>query len=86
MLSLTKPATQSRLNAAVVEVIGLNVMGPVYIPGEWDVHDTILYAESKLKKFEPLTLYQDPCTGTFFFAKNKKVHFTPSGISIHPTV
>jgi cell shape-determining protein MreD len=29
MLLLTKPATQHRLNAAVVEVLGLNVMGPV---------------------------------------------------------
>jgi hypothetical protein len=84
MLSLTKPATQSRLNSAVVEVIGLNVMGSVYIPGSWDVQKTIQYAETKLK--QQLTLYHDPYSGTYFCANNKKVHFTPSGISIHSTI
>jgi hypothetical protein len=82
MLILTKPATQSRLDAAIVEVIGLNIMGPVYIPGSWDAHSTIQYAEIKLK--QPLTMYHNPKAGVYFNANDKQVHFTLSGVLINP--
>ena len=82
MLILTKPATQSRLDSAIVEVVGLNIMGPVYIPGSWDAYSTKQYAEIKLKQL--LAMYHHPEAGVYFFANGKQVHFTLSGVLIHP--
>ena len=81
---LTKPATQDRLNAAVVEVLGLNVMGPVGIPGTWDVGKTVLYIQSKLK--EPLALYSTHTEGITqsYHTEKKRIYFTESGVFIYP--
>ena len=80
MLSLAKPVSQDHLNFAVVEVIGLNIMGVVHIPGQWDIHNTLEYIETKIK--QSCTLYQDPEEGFFFNANNKQILFTASGILI----
>lgn len=81
MLILPRPANQDRLNAAVVEVIGLNVMGPVGIPGDWDAHETIRYAESRAKaSIVPYASEQ----GVGFFSSDKWVHFTPLRVTIQP--
>lgn len=84
MLLLTKPATQDRLNAAVVEVLGLNVMGPIGIQGaSWDIHNTVRYIEARLK--QPLTVVLDSESQFHFFHANKKrVCFTSSGVLIFP--
>ncbi len=83
MLFLTKPATQDRLNAAVVEVIGLNVMGPVSIPGTlWSASNALEYTETKLK--QPLTLFQDLEHGIYFQVNNKRVCFNATGVVIFP--
>ena len=84
MLLLTKPTTQERLNAAVFEIIGLNVMGPVGIPGEWDARSAAQYIERRLKR--PIT--QHPCKehGMLLQTGNKHIYFTQSGILIQPIV
>jgi hypothetical protein len=70
MLMLRKPATQSRLNAAVMETIDLRISGSVGIPGEWDMQDTMQYIESKTKR----TL--EACRNEFS-VDDKRVLFTP---------
>ena len=82
MLLLSKPATQDRLNAAVIEVIGLNVMGSVNIPGMWDAEKTILYIEKRLKKPIEYQIYNEE--GTWFFIHNKVIHFAPNRVLIRP--
>jgi hypothetical protein len=97
MLILTKPVNQERLNAAVVEVVGLNVMGPVCIPGEWDAHEVMRYIEVKLK--QPHTLYfvtdddsnnnegnnnNSSSSSIMYQVTDKLVHFTKSQIYIYP--
>jgi hypothetical protein len=82
MLLLSKPATQDRLNAAVFEVIGLNVMGSVGIPGRWDAEKAIQYIEKRLK--ESITQQMFSEEGTQFYAKNKVIHFSPTGVLIEP--
>lgn len=82
MLMLSKPSTQDRLNAAVVEVIGLNVMGPVSIPGSWNAEKAILYIEKRLK--EPITHQVYDEEGTQFYAQDKVIHFSSIGVQIEP--
>lgn len=83
MLTLTTPVTQERLNAAVVEVIGLNVMGPVCIPGEWDVQETINHVKVKLK--HPCSMHYITDQGVMYQIKDKIIHFTRSDIYIFPS-
>ena len=85
MLLLTKPATQDRLNAAVVEIIGLNVTGSVCIPVGaqmmmmWDAGSTLRYAERRLK--QSITLIQDSERGGVYFqVDNKLVCFWSEGV------
>jgi hypothetical protein len=80
MLILSKPVNQDRLNAAVVEIICLRVMGPVLIPGIWDMHDTLQYIESKFK--HPPKATEDK---TLFFIHDKTIHFTHSSVVIFPS-
>jgi hypothetical protein len=82
MIFLSKPPTQNRLNAAVVEIVGLNVMGPVCIPGTWDLNCTLEYTERKLK--QQLISFIDLEQGTYFVANNRRIYFTPSGVWIYP--
>ena len=84
MLSLTKPANQSRLNAAVTEVIGLNVMGPVCIPGEWNAREAMHYIEVKLKLPHTLYFVTDEGRGILYQVTDKLVHFTRSCVYIYP--
>ena len=82
MLMLARPVTQDHLNASVLEVINLNVMGPVGIPGEWDADDTIRYIEAKTKT----TLQSVPIeNGIHFFINDKRVKFTQFRVTIQPT-
>ena len=85
MLLLTKPATQDRLNAAVVEIIGLNVTGSVCIPVGaqmmmmWDAGSTLRYAERRLK--QSISLIQDSERGGVYFqVDNKLVCFCSDGV------
>jgi hypothetical protein len=82
MLLLTKPATQERLDAAVYEIIGLRVMGPIGIPGEWNAHSTAQYLQRRLKK----QITQNVCKehGMQLLAGNKRIYFTKSGVLIQP--
>lgn len=82
MLLLTKPATQERLNAAVFETIGLNVMGHIGIPGEWNANSTAQYIQRRLKKQAPIT--QHLCTehGVRLLVGDKYIYFTKSGVLI----
>ena len=82
MLLLTKPTTQERLNAAVFEIIGLNVMGSIRIPGEWDASSVAQYIERRLKR--PVTQYLCREHGIRLHAENKCIYFTQSGILIQP--
>ena len=82
MLLLTKPANQDRFNAAVVEVISLNVLGSVGIPGLWDTDNTLQYIERKTK--DPVTQFNCPQHGTRFHTRNKCIYFTDAGILIQP--
>ena len=82
MLTLTKPVTQERLNAAVAEVIGLNVMGPVRIPGEWDANETINYVEERLKQTNSLHYITE--SGVMYQITDKIIHFTHTEIYIYP--
>lgn len=70
MLMLSTPATQSRLNAAVKEMINLRISGSVGIPGEWDMQETMLYLESKTRR--KLEAYDGE-----FDVGDKSVRFTP---------
>ena len=82
MLLLSKPATQDRLNAAVAEIIGLNVLGPVSIPGTWDAEKAIQYIEKRHKK--PIEYQKHNEDGTWFFIHNKVIHFAPNRVLIRP--
>jgi hypothetical protein len=77
MLILSMPMNQDRLNAAVLEVIRLRVMGPVQIPGRWDMYDTMQYIESKLE-------HSPTESGDGFSIHNKCIQFTNSAVVISP--
>jgi hypothetical protein len=82
MLLLTKPTTQDRLNAAVFEIIGLNVMGSIGIPGDWDANSTAQYIERRLKR--PITQHFCREHGVRLHTGNKCIYFTQSGVLIQP--
>ena len=84
MLLLTKPTTQERLNAAIFEIIGLNVMGPVGIPGEWNAKSAAEYIECRLKR--PVTQHECKEHGIRLQTGNKHIYFMQSGILIQPIV
>ena len=84
MLTLTKPANQDRLNAAVAEVADLNVMGPVCIPGEWDAHEAMLYTEVKLKQPHTLYFITEDDGSIMYQITNKLIHFKRSCVYIYP--
>jgi hypothetical protein len=85
MLYLSKPATQARLNAAVAEVIGLNVLGPVGIP--WgccaarDADGVVQYTETRMKQRMKPVFQGD---ALHFHINNKQVCFTEWGVVIQP--
>jgi hypothetical protein len=83
MLLLTKPATQERLDAAVYEIIGLRVMGPIGIPGEWNAHSTAQYLQRRLK-MKQITQHVCKEHGFQLLAGNKCIYFTKSGVLIQP--
>ncbi len=85
MLLLTKPATQERLDAAVYEIIGLRVMGPIGIPGEWNAHSTAQYLQRRLKKQTPIIQHMCKEHGIRLLAGNKCIYFTESGVLIKST-
>ena len=85
MLYLSKPATQARLNAAVAEVIGLNVLGPVGIPwscAAWDADSVVQYTETRMKQRMKPVFQGD---ALHFHINNKQVCFTEWGVVIQPS-
>lgn len=81
MLFLSKPVSQSRLNAAVAELVGLRVDGSVCIPGSWDAHSAMQHTKSRLK--QPLYLLDSPEKNSVCFCiGNKQVLFTDSMVYV----
>ena len=87
MLILSTPVTQERLNAAVKEVVGLTILGPVLISSAsetsyyWDPCALIDYLENALRIAVIPTLEED---GSRFLVWGKCVEFTEQGVLISP--
>ena len=80
MLILTRPLNHDRFNAALFEVLSLNITGTVCIlGGEWDCYYTLGYLEKRLKH----TLIATHCMdGTEFSVCGRRISFTPEGVFI----
>ena len=81
MLMLSTPFSQSRLNAAVLEIIGLRISGPVGIPGVWDAEETRQYVERKTRR--TVLMAGD---GRVFCTDGKHVEFSAFRVVISPEV
>lgn len=80
MLVLSRPFNQDRLNAAIFEIVGLNIHGTVCIPGEeWDCYQTLGYLERRLKRPFIATMCAD---GSRFCICGKVVYFGQFGVFI----
>jgi hypothetical protein len=80
MLTLSSPSDHGRLNAAIFEIVNLNVHGTVCIPGnKWDCYDTLGYLEQRFKQPVIATQCAD---GSEFFIHDKKVSFTDECVFI----
>ena len=79
MLTLTRPPDQDHFNAAVFELISLNVSGEVYLPGVWDSYNTLEYLEKRLRISLIATLHED---GSVFSVRGKLVQFTDESVII----
>jgi hypothetical protein len=81
MLVLSCPANHDRLNAAVFEVIHLNVSGAVCILGSgWDCYITLGYLEKRMKCLMIATQCSD---GSEFRVCGRTVCFTDEGVFIY---
>ena len=80
MLVLSRPWDQDRFNAALHEVLTLNITGTVCIQGsEWDCYSTLGYLEKRLKTSFIATGRMD---GSEFSVCGKRISFTDSGVFI----
>lgn len=80
MLTLSSPSDHDRLNAAIFEIVGLNVHGTVFIPGnQWDCYNTLGYLEKRLR--QPI-IATECADGSEFFIRNKHVRFTYEGVFV----
>jgi hypothetical protein len=83
MLVLSCPVNQDYLNAAVFDVIHLNVDGVVCIIGSgWDCYDTLGYLEKRMKCVMIATQCSD---GSEFCVCGRTVSFTTEGVLIYKT-
>jgi hypothetical protein len=80
MLVLTRPVNHDRLNAAIFEVVHLNVSGVVCIPGaQWDCYITLGYLERRMRCSMIATQRAD---GSEFCVCGRTVSFTDDGVFI----
>jgi hypothetical protein len=80
MLTLSPPSDHDRLNAAVFEIVGLNVHGTVCIPGnQWDCYNTLGYLEQRLR--QPI-IATECVDGSEFFICDKHIRFASDGVFI----
>jgi len=80
MLVLSCPSNQDRFNAAIFEVLNLNIHGTVCILGNgWDCYITLGYLEQRLKQ----TVIATHCVdGSEFSVCGKVISFTDDGVFI----